>query len=280
MNEKKLVIYKSNNLVESAYKLTLNEQKVLLACIGQINSNDPLTISDKFELSAKDFAVMFDVDEKSAYEKLIEVAENLYKRELIIERPDNETDKLKTRWISSIRYQSKAGKVVLRFAQDLLPYLSELKNQFTRYDLADISGMTSIYGIRLYELLMQWQSTGKRDISIEWLKQIFEIENSYDSIKDLKVRVIEPAVANVNQHSNISVTHTYKKTGRNVTHILFQFKLKLVKKPQKLSKPKLEPVKVTIDNLDYFEDVRKKYGDKAPISADIEAELKRLGRWK
>jgi plasmid replication initiation protein len=222
---------------------------------------------------------MFDVDEKSAYEKLIEVAENLYKRELIIERPDNETDKLKTRWISSIRYQSKAGKVVLRFAQDLLPYLSELKNQFTRYDLANISGMTSIYGIRLYELLMQWHSTGKRDISIEWLKQVFEIENSYDSIKDLKARVIEPAVANVNQHSNLTVLHTYKKTGRNVTHVLFEFKIKPPVKPKPLSKPKSEPVKVTISNLEHYADIRKRFGDVAPIPIEFELELKRLGLW-
>jgi plasmid replication initiation protein len=280
MTEKKLVIYKSNNLIESAYKLTLNEQRVLQTCIGKINSNDSLTLSDKFELSAKEFAIIFNVDEKSAYEKLIEVAENLYKREVTIERPDNETDKLKSRWISSIRYQSKAGKIVLRFAQDLLPHLSELKSQFTKYDLVSISEMTSIYGIRLYELLMQWHSTGRREIDIAWLKQQFEIKELYPEMYDFKKRVIEPAVVNINQHSNINVVHTYKKTGRNVTHILFQFKLKPAKKPQKLSKPKPEPVKVTIDNLDHFEDVRKKYGDKAPIPADIEAELKRLGRWK
>jgi plasmid replication initiation protein len=280
MNEKNLIVYKSNNLIESCYKLSLTEQRVLLACIGQINSSEPLAISDQFELSAKDFSVIFGTDAKSAYTQLVEVSENLYKRELIVEKPSKGIKKLKTRWITSISYQDNCGGVVLRFAQDLLPYLSELKEQFTKYDLASISGMTSIYGIRLYELLMQWQSTGKRDISIEWLKQVFEIENNYSSISDLKKYVIEPAVANVNKHSNINVTHTYKKTGRNVTHILFQFKLKPVKKPQKLSKPKPEPVKVTIDNLDYFEDVRKKYGDKAPIPADIEAELKRLGRWK
>jgi plasmid replication initiation protein len=279
MTEKKLVIYKSNNLIESAYKLTLNEQRVLQTCIGKINSNDSLTLSDKFELSAKEFAIIFNVDEKSAYEKLIEVAENLYKREVTIERPDNETDKLKSRWISSIRYQSKAGKIVLRFAQDLLPHLSELKSQFTKYDLVSISEMTSIYGIRLYELLMQWHSTGRREIDIAWLKQQFEIKELYPEMYDFKKRVIEPAVVNINQHSNINVVHTYKKTGRNVTHILFQFKLKPANKPKKLSKPKPEPVKVKIDNLDHYADLRKKYGDKAPIPVDIEAELKRLGRW-
>jgi plasmid replication initiation protein len=114
----------------------------------------------------------------------------------------------------------------------------------------------------------------------DFLVECLEIIYLKVYISDLKKYVIEPAVVNLNKHSNLKVNHTYKKTGRNVTHILFEFKLKPAKKPQKLSKPKPEPVKVTIDNLDHFEDVRKKYGDKAPIPADIEAELKRLGRWK
>lgn len=278
MIDKKLIVYKSNDLIESAYKLTLNEQKFLLACIGQVNSSEALTTKDKFELSAKDFAHIFGIDERGAYDQLIDVAKNLHNRKITIQ---NNKVKITTSWVSGfVEYKDNTGIIGLWFAQPVIPYLSQLKEQFTRYDLADISGMTSIYGIRMYELLMQWQSIGKREIDIAWLKQQFEIESNYSSISDLKKYVIEPAVTNVNQHSNINVVHTYKKTGRNVTHILFQFKLKPVKKPPKLSKPKPEPVKVTIDNLDYFEDVRKKYGDKAPIPADIEAELKRLGRWK
>lgn len=278
MSDKKLIVYKSNDLIESAYKLTLNEQKFLLACIGQVNSSEALTTKDKFELSAKDFARIFGIDERGAYDQLIDVAKNLHNRKITIQ---NNKVKITTSWVSGfVEYKDNTGIVGLWFSQPVIPYLSQLKEQFTRYDLADISGMTSIYGIRMYELLMQWQSIGKREIDIAWLKQQFEIENNYSSISDLKKYVIEPAVVNLNKHSNLKVNHTYKKTGRNVTHILFEFKLKPAKKPQKLSKPKPEPVKVTIDNLDHFEDVRKKYGDKAPIPADIEAELKRLGRWK
>ena len=54
--DKKLTVYKANKVVEAGYRLTLNEQRVVLACISMINSNKPLTASDKFELSAKEFA--------------------------------------------------------------------------------------------------------------------------------------------------------------------------------------------------------------------------------
>lgn len=252
---KKLTIYKSNDLTESAYKLTLNEQRVLLACIAQINSNEPLTVTDKFELSAKNFATVFDVDERGAYDQLTEVARSLYKRELIIDAPENGVDLLQTRWISSIRYQKAAGKIVLRFAQDILPYLSGFKEKFTRYELINISSMNSIYGIRLYELLSQWQSVGRRDIEISWLKKQFEIEQNYSSISDLKKYVIEPAVKSINEKTNLTVTHAYGKTGRNVTHILFEFKEKKAQAKNKRQKPaestKL-PEKATVDNIEYF----------------------------
>jgi hypothetical protein len=59
--DKKLTVYKANKVVEAGYRLTLNEQRVVLACISMINSNKPLTASDKFELSAKEFAVIFNI---------------------------------------------------------------------------------------------------------------------------------------------------------------------------------------------------------------------------
>jgi plasmid replication initiation protein len=83
--------------------------------------------------------------------------------------------------------------------------------------------MTSIYGIRLYELLMQWKSTGKREIEIEWLKELLELDTSYERMDNLKRRVIEPAIKDINTHSNFQVSWTQRKTGRKVTHLTFEF---------------------------------------------------------
>jgi len=115
----------------------------------------------------------------------------------------------------------------------MLPYLCELKGQFTRYKLEHIGKMTSLYAIRLYELLMQWKTTGIREIEIAWLKNKFQIEDKYKSIKDLKKYVINPAVKDINNHSNYSVEWTQRKTGRRVTHLIFTFAEKQPKKPLK-----------------------------------------------
>ena len=275
------MIYKSNHLIESAYKLNLNEQRVLLICIGMITSNEPMSINDKFEVSAKNFAKIFDIDERGAYDQLRDVAISLHNRKITIH--DNKK-LITTSWISGfVEYKDNTGIIELWFSQLILPYLADLKSQFTRYDLSNISGMSSIYGIRLYELLMQWRTKGKREIEISWLKERFEIANNYNSISDLKKYVINPAVNNINNVSNLNVTHTYRKTGRTVSHITFEFNEKKVAsiltptsaKPQKNRKPD----DVKIDNFEHFAQMRQRYGDAAPVPPEYIELLKAAGKW-
>ena len=56
MQHKNLTVCKANKVIEAGYKLSLNEQRVVLACISQVNSVEELFKTDRFELSAKDFA--------------------------------------------------------------------------------------------------------------------------------------------------------------------------------------------------------------------------------
>lgn len=233
-NKKHLTVYKANQVLQASYRLTLNEQRVVLACIAQIKPEETLLTTAKFELSAKEFAALFSLSEKNAYLALVDVAESLFRRYVVIDQPfkhDRSVNQLKVHWISSIQYKQDMGKIVLCFSQDMLPYLSELKGQFTRYKLEYIGNMTSVYAIRLYELLMQWKTTGKREVEIAWLKQQFQIEEQYSAMADFKKRVLLPAVVDINQHSDYQVSWTQRKTGRQVTHLIFAFSEKTSDKP-------------------------------------------------
>lgn len=236
MNTKNLIVYKANQIIEASYRLSLNEHRVVLACIGLVNSKEALLTTDEFELSAKDFALWFSVSEDRAYHALVEVAESLFNRYIVVDNPYPDrprVKRLKMRWISSIEYLSEEGKISLCFSQKILPFLSELKGRFTGYELQHISKMSSTYGIRLYELLMQWKTTGKREVEIDWLKKQFQIEEGYERMFDLKKYVIEPAVKDINTHSNYQVSWTQRKTGRRVTHLTFEFSEKQPAKPKK-----------------------------------------------
>lgn len=231
MRDKNLAVCKANALIEAGYRLSLNEQRIILACIAQVDSREELLVTSKFEIHVKDFAKCFNLSEEATYSDLKEASKNLYSRSLTIYNPDPEQPELKTletRWISSIGYMPEKGKLSLRFALDILPYLGGLKGRFTKYELQHIGNMTSTYGIRLYELLMQWKGIGKREIEIEWLKKQFELDASYGRMDNLKRRVIAPAVKDINTNSNYQVTWTQRKTGRTVTHLTFIFSEKQV----------------------------------------------------
>ena len=276
MSQNNLTIYKSNKVIEAGYKLSLNEQRLILVCIAKVNSSKPLTTDQCFEVNIKEFASFFDISEHRAYQTLKDVSEQLFERYVIIDNPDPTNKNLKhtrTRWISAINYYPDEGKVSLIFSQFMIPYLSQLKGQFTFYQLENVSNMSSTYAIRLYELLMQWKSVGQREIEIEWLKKQFELSASYSRMNNLKARVIEPAIKDINTYSDYHVTWTQRKTGRRVTHFIFDFHKK---RPENVSSKQDE---AKVDNLVYFAEMREKYGDVFWVPPDIEEQLKKLGKW-
>ena len=129
--------------------------------------------TQRFEVTTKGFAAKFEICEDKTYQTLQEISARLFERYVIIDNPAP-TDPLlkytKTRWVSAINYYPDMSKVSLLFAPLMLPYLSELMWNLTFYHLNNIGKMSCTYAIRLYELLMPWKTTGKREI--EWLKTV------------------------------------------------------------------------------------------------------------
>lgn len=237
-NSQQLTVVKSNKVVEASYSLSLGEQRVLLACIAQIDSKRGIDENLAFEITAAGVADLVGLEDlSSAYRDLKKASEKLYERSVVIDDPDPENPLItqrKTRWISSIDYVPGAGKLVLTFSVGIIPYLSHLSREFTQYKLKHVARFESVYSIRLYELLVQWSSAGEREIEVEWLKKQFHLGVKYERMTDLKKRVIDPAVAEINEHSNLWVEYGQRKTGKQVTH--FQFRFGLKDKPKALER--------------------------------------------
>lgn len=221
------MVYKSNALVEAAYRLSVQEQRIVLACISQVKRNEPVTDEVMYSVTAEEISTMAGVPIESSYSQLKEAALRLKRREVRLTQEPNGRGKrpsvMITGWVQTIIYREGEGRVELRFTKDMLPYLTELTKQFTKYALADVAKMDSTHAIRLYELLMQWDSIGQREIEIDQLREWFQLEDRYPSIKDFKKWVLEPAIKQINEHSPLQVEWTQRKTGRKVTHLAFSF---------------------------------------------------------
>lgn len=224
------LVYKSNALVEASYRLSVYEQRIILGCIAQVRRDEPLTDQQLYAVSAQQIADMTGTQLGTAYQNLKAAAERLYRREVTLHEAPNGKDGGKmrlTRWVQTVEYREAEGMVALRFGTDMVPYLSQLTEQFTRYALADVAHMDSAHAIRLYELLCQWRDAGQREVSVEWLREAFQLGDKYPALKDFKKRVIQPAIEQINEHSPLWVKWDQRKTGRRVSHLVFTFGEKL-----------------------------------------------------
>jgi plasmid replication initiation protein len=228
------LVVKSNSLVEASYRLSLNEQRLILTCISQIRRDEFVTDELMYSISASEFAEVCGIDPKTAYRELQSAALTLKRREVrITQEPNGQRKRKKTLiagWVQSIEYTEGEGEVKLRFNHDIIPYLTELSKCFTSYKLKNVVSMSSSYGVRFYELLIQWKHLNEREVSIEWLRHALVIEKKYGAIKDFKKYVLDPAIKDINKNSDLWVKWNQKKTGRKVTHIIFKFGFKEEKK--------------------------------------------------
>lgn len=222
------LVVKSNRLVEACYRLNLIEQQIILFAISRsrdeqlgLSPNNPVTIA------ASAFAKVFGTNESKVYGQLKEALGDLFERSVTIYDTDPATGKdrtVTTRWISDKAYIDGAGHIQLTFAPRVIPYITRLESEFTSYRLEKISGMSSAHAVRLYELLVQYLTIGKREIELSDLRKSLGLTDEYKAIKDFKKRVIDVAVAQINEHSDIRVSYTQRKTGRTVSHLIFAIK--------------------------------------------------------
>jgi len=242
MKDKNELVVKSNRLAEASYRLTLVEQQIILFAICRAREEQQgLTADTLVTITAADFSAMFGTHEDEVYRQLKEAMNTLYSRSVTLYDTHPETGKErinKVRWVSRASYIDGAGAVQIRFAVDMVPYITRLEREFTAYRLEKIGKLSSVHAVRLYELLIQYLSLGKREIEIDWLKSTLQVSDAYPRIESFKRSVIDVATQQINAHTDITTSYTQRKTGRNVTHLNFKIDAKEVI-PKPVKKPSL-----------------------------------------
>lgn len=220
------LIVKSNQLIEARYDLSLNEQKIVLYAASKLDRG--LDEFDSIEFDIKEFTELLDTKGKR-YDEIRDIIAGLRRKDIII---DTDEQEYIAGWIAGATFYKNTGKVELEFSKKLVPYLLQLKNKFTRYQLKNILYLKGKYSIRFYELLKQYEKIRSRQFELEELKQMLFIESQYDRIYDLKRFVLEPSVEEINEHTDINISYTDITKGRKV--IGFTFKVEPKKSEQEI----------------------------------------------
>ncbi|MFG0635057.1 replication initiation protein RepM [Acinetobacter soli] len=227
----KKIVVKDNALMHSSYSLDLTQQRLILLAIVEaresgrgINTNDPL------QVHADSYANQFSVHRNTAYQALKDACNNLFNRQFSYQQfnEKNNVENILSRWVSEIRYVEEEAVVKLVFAPAVVPLITRLEEHFTNYELQQVSHLSSGYALRLYELLISWRSKAKTPVfELEDLRNKLGVhEKEYLVICDLKKRVIDLAIKQINMHTDITVKYEQHKKGRRISGFSFSFKQK------------------------------------------------------
>lgn len=229
-----MLVVKDNALIGASYNLDVVEQRLILLAIVEaretgkgINANDALTVH------ASSYIEQFKVERHTAYTVLKEASRDLFSRQFTyqeLSKKGNITT-ITSRWVSQIGYTEDEASVQLIFSPAVVPLITRLEERFTSYELSQVAKLGSKYAMRLYELLIAWRSVGKLQIELQDLRNKLGLSaTEYKAMGDFKRNVLDLALAQLNEHTDISVKYEQHKKGRIISGFTFRFKVKT--KPQ------------------------------------------------
>lgn len=207
-------IVQANHLIENRPRMSLHETRLLITIIGMINKEDKEF--KLLEIPVREFADLWDIDENSAYSQIKGALRGLRNKEFFIEGVNPKTGKMRfltASYITLATYEEGAGYATVEISEAFKPYLLELKKNYTLYGLHNVLTLNSVNAIRTFELLKQYETIGHREFGIDEYKKFLGIENKYPNLNDLKRFVLNPAMDEINQNTDIHVTYETKGRG-------------------------------------------------------------------
>lgn len=220
LNTDNYVVMANNMILHSASNLTLNELKLLRFIIMQTKKDDKELY--EFELSAKDLAKLLQINHKDLYKRIDTMTTHIM-QEVIRIGDDTKKKWIKFHWVDICRYDN--GIITIKISDELKPFLIGLRGSFTRYQLAEIIQLKSIYAIRIYEILNGYMNENclphadvstEISLSIEELRKATDTEKKFERPYDFKKKVVDIAVREINDKSKYHVTATPYKSGKAI----------------------------------------------------------------
>ena len=266
------LVVKDNALINASYNLDLVEQRLILLAIVEaresgkgINANDPLTVH------AESYVNQFGVHRNTAYQALKDACNDLFARQFSYQKINERgnIENYRSRWVSEIGYVDNEAVVKLIFAPAIVPLITRLEEHFTKYELQQVSNLSSAYAVRLYELLIAWRSTGSTPIIelSDFRQRIGVLDTEYKRMERFKTSVLELAIKQINEHTDITVKYEQHKRGRSISGFSFTFKQK------KKDNPSIERDPNTLDLFSKMTDAQRH------MFANKLSELPEMGRY-
>lgn len=231
------LVVKSNRLNMAIQNLTLPELRIVqLAIVDARETGKGLSSDMPLRIDAMRYSQAFDTSRQNAYVRMKEAEDTLFNRRFSF--VDSEGKLVKSRWIQRVRYLDDEGAIEIVFTTDVVKGITRLDGAeefFTQYLLSQTANLKSVYAVRLYELLIQWKTAGKTpvfELSL-FRGQMGLDDGEYRDMSNFKKRVLDLAVNEINEKTDLTVSYTQEKKGRLIHGFKFTVKQKQAQKPSK-----------------------------------------------
>lgn len=225
------LVVKSNRLNMAIQNLTLPELRIVqLAIVDARETGKGLSSDMPLRIDAMRYAEAFETTRQNAYVRMKEAEDTLFNRRFSF--VDSEGKLVKSRWIQRVRYLDDEGAIEIVFTTDVVKGITRLDGAeefFTQYLLSQTANLKSVYAVRLYELLTQWKTAGKTPVfELSLFRGQMGLDDSeYRDMSNFKKRVLDLAVNEINEKTDLTVSYTQEKKGR----VIHGFKFVIKQKP-------------------------------------------------
>ena len=258
--EKRKVV-EHNSLITSIAKMDKTPLKMFELAVSCIDTEKPLEDNTVY-LSKKDLFAFFKVSDNDKHSRFKEAVEKMQKQAFfkIKEKKEHGFEFENIVPIPYVKWTDYHDEVLIRFSPEIIPYLVNLKKNFTQHALSDIAELNSKYSIILYRWLSmnynqyehysvkggrreeQVESYRNPSISIRELREMTDTIKEYSRFQSFENRVLKNAVVEITQHTSFNVSYEKVKKGRSIDSIVFHIAKKPVAKNEYYKQEEQDPV--------------------------------------
>lgn len=228
-----LITRQANNLIESIYRMEVDEQRVLLLAIKKVNDlelrKEHFGTDTQISITAADYGTAYDMNPKLAFKAIMRARDGIYDRSVIIPFVDSDgkSTTISARWIDAKGVVNQKSEISFFFSSKVIPFIYLIvREEFTLLDLKEVGKLKSKYAVRLYSLLMKWRNAKYAPyFSIDDLRDKLGVEpDEYPKTGDFNIRVVNVAIDQINKGTGFSgLRAAATKQGRTITGYRFYF---------------------------------------------------------
>lgn len=229
--KREYLVVKANELVQkNRFELSLTEQKTVAFICSMIkpvkNSKEPYQLDYEFNIREYCKICGFNYDSGQNYADVKATLKKLRDRSMWLTLPDG--SETLCGWLAKVTTNKRSGLAHVRIDEDLAPYLFDLGQRFTQYQLYNILAMKSAFSVRLYELMKSYAHRQSITLDLDELKHLLMVEDvkSYHRFPDFRRKVLEIAQREINELTDLTIQYEPIKKGNKVVQLRFEIEQK------------------------------------------------------